>query len=81
MYIGRYLKYPLFLSDFSSIVSFLNRLLKIPQISHFMIIRPDTELFIRLDRQTDARTYITKLLFALTVLRTRVKFCSCMWIT
>jgi len=45
-----------------------------------MIIRPDTELFIRLDGQTDARTYITMLLVALAVLRTRVKkFGSCMW--
>jgi hypothetical protein len=36
-----------------------------------MIIRPDPELFIRLDRRTDARSYITKLIAALAILRTR----------
>jgi len=38
-----------------------------------MIIRPDTKLFIQLDRRTDARTYITKLIAALAVFRTRVR--------
>jgi len=44
-------KVPVIFVRFSSILSFLNRLLKIPQISHFMIIRLDTELFTRA-RQT-----------------------------
>jgi len=74
-------KIPITFVRFSSILSFLNRLLKNLQISDFMIICPDPELFIRLDRRTDARTYITKLTAALAILRTRessfVAQCGC----
>jgi hypothetical protein len=60
---------PVIFVRFSSILSFLYKLSKNPQISDFMIVRPDAELFIRLD----ARTYITQLTVALAVLRTREK--------
>jgi hypothetical protein len=74
-------KVPVIFVRFSSILSFHNRLLKNPRISDFMIIRPDTELFIQLDRRTDARTYITKLIAAVAILWTRVRsFAAMLWV-
>jgi hypothetical protein len=63
----------------ASVLSFLYRLSKNPQISDFMIIRPDDELFIRLDRPADAWTYITQIIVALAVLQTREKVLLTEW--
>ena len=55
MYIGLYVKYLLFLSDFNEAWIFRTLFLKITQISNFTKIRPlGTELFYA-DRRTEGR--------------------------
>ena len=60
MYIGLYVKYTFFLSDFKWNLNFLERCSKNPQISNFMKIRPmGAELF-----HVDGRADTTKLIVA-----------------
>jgi hypothetical protein len=60
MYIGLYVKYPLFLSDFKRNLEFLNRFFVKTQISNFIKIRPVGVDFFNTDRQTN----MTKLVVA-----------------
>jgi hypothetical protein len=78
MYIGLYVKYPLFLSDFNETWIFSTYIRKSPQISDFMKIRPvGAELF-----HADGRTDMTKLIVAfLQILGTRLKKQVCNWCT
>ena len=54
MYIGRHVKYRLFLSDCYCNLNFLDRISKNPQISNLMKIRPvGDDLLFRADGRTD----------------------------
>ena len=60
MYIGLYVKYPLFLSDFNETWNFFDRFSKNHQKSNFIKIRPvGVELF-----YADGRTDMKKLIVA-----------------
>ena len=59
MYLGPYLKYPLFYSDFNQ--TLVKRFSKNSQISNFMEIRPVGAQLLQADGQTDRQTDMTKL--------------------
>jgi hypothetical protein len=72
MYIGLYIKYPLFLSDFNETWIFLDRCSKNSQTSNFIKIRPvGAELYHAEDGQTDRYDEANSRLFA--ILRKRLK--------